>query len=410
MGEWQSEGRFDVQKPLRTTAREVHTFDPDGDLILQLIRTPEKERDPVADEQRKDGEDANLNVVEGQEQAAGDAPHANDGTEEHKPAEDSKTETLSDDPERPSLEEIGANVDMIVSSRHLMLASPVFKAMLRLDGFKEGHKLESAGKAEIPLPDDDPEALIILLDIIHGRNRRIPRQISLDLMTKVTILVDKYQMVEAAEVFSESWIEHLKMSIPTEYVTPEDQTAVHKWIGISWVFGNRKEFQDMTMFVQRGCGSDLEEKIEEGLLIPDIIIDTITQKRKDALFELYALVEQTIRRYQRQDIFCLRTRDVECRPSCDALLLGSLTRSASALGIYPVPDSPYGTTCFDKLAIDMMNLNAEALCDSIMPWSNSDPHKYGHGFHDAVKLKLDDLEKRLSGLDMGEYKKSKVGP
>ncbi len=138
--------------------------------------------------------------------------------------------------------------------------------------------------------------------------------------------------------------------------------------------------------------------------------DTITQKRKDALFELYALVEQTIRRYQRQDIFCLRTRDVECRPSCDALLLGSLTRSASAFDIYPVPDSPYGTTCFNELAKDMKRLKAEALCDSIMLWYTSNPHKLGHGFHDVVKVKLEEIEKRLSGLNIREYKKSKVGP
>ncbi|KAF8865170.1 hypothetical protein BDZ45DRAFT_475398 [Acephala macrosclerotiorum] len=195
---------------------------------------------------------------------------------------DSKTETpyaLSDDVEETTPEMAGVKVDMIVSSRHLMLASPVFKAMLRFGAFREGQKLDSDSKAEVPLFDDDIEALVILLDIVHGRNRQIPRQINLDLMTKITILVDKYQMVEAAEIFTEAWIEDLKKDLPTEYATEEEQNRVHKWIGISWVFGKGKEFQDMTLLVERGCGASLCDKLEEGLLILDIIIDTIMKKR-----------------------------------------------------------------------------------------------------------------------------------
>jgi hypothetical protein len=136
------------------------------------------------------------------------------------------------------VEEPDVDVHIRVSSNHMMLASPVFKAMLQHGNFKEGRELGTNGSVNVPLPDDNPEAFLVLLHVIHGRNRLVPRQVSMELMTRISNLVDKYQMVEAVEAFSCSWIEDLKTGIPTLYSTPEEQEAVHRWVGISWVFGN----------------------------------------------------------------------------------------------------------------------------------------------------------------------------
>lgn len=46
-------------------------------------------------------------------------------------------------------------VHVLVSSKHMSLASPVFKAMLT-GGFQEAVELKAAGKTEIPLPDEVP--------------------------------------------------------------------------------------------------------------------------------------------------------------------------------------------------------------------------------------------------------------
>jgi hypothetical protein len=88
---------------------------------------------------------------------------------------------------------------MLVSSKHLILASPVFKVMLQ-DCFKEGQTLRSGGFLDLLLPDDDPAAFCILLDIIHGRNRKVPREIDMGLLAGITILVDKYQLQEVVEI------------------------------------------------------------------------------------------------------------------------------------------------------------------------------------------------------------------
>jgi hypothetical protein len=103
------------------------------------------------------------------------------------------------------------NVHMRVSSKHLTMVSPVFKAMLHRGNFREGRELGNTGSVDVPLPDDNPDAFLIILDVLHGYHRKVPRDISLLMLTCISILVDKYQMVEAVEVFSNGWIEHLKL-------------------------------------------------------------------------------------------------------------------------------------------------------------------------------------------------------
>ncbi len=88
---------------------------------------------------------------------------------------------------------------MIVSSKYMMLASLVFKAMLQPGLFREGIQRNAADQMEVELPDNDQHIIVIVLNIIHGRNRFVPKQADLEILTKLAILVDKYQMVEAVE-------------------------------------------------------------------------------------------------------------------------------------------------------------------------------------------------------------------
>lgn len=74
---------------------------------------------------------------------------------------------------------------MLVSSAHLKLASPVFKAMLQSNRFMEGQTLKTTGKVEIALPDDDAESVELLMNIVHNRSKRIPRQINVESLSQV---------------------------------------------------------------------------------------------------------------------------------------------------------------------------------------------------------------------------------
>ena len=126
---------------------------------------------------------------------------------------------------------------MRVSSRHMILASIVFKAMLSRD-FNEGVTLEKQGVLEVPLPDDDHAALLIVLNVIHGHIRKVPRQIDLQTLTKIAVLVDKYEFHESVEWFPDSWIDHLKSNLPTA-----DITNVAAWLCIFWVLKKPVEFE-----------------------------------------------------------------------------------------------------------------------------------------------------------------------
>jgi hypothetical protein len=63
-----------------------------------------------------------------------------------------------------------SEVHMRVSSRHMILASRSFRDMPGNDNFEEGQTLRSEGKVNV-LPKDDPDAFIVLLNVIHGRTR-----------------------------------------------------------------------------------------------------------------------------------------------------------------------------------------------------------------------------------------------
>jgi hypothetical protein len=125
---------------------------------------------------------------------------------------------------------------MRVSSSHLALASPYFKRMLR-GGWKEGHTLRSDGGVHLDVKEWDHEALLILMNIIHGHTRKVPRLVSLEVLAKIAVLVDYYECVEVVEVFSDMWINQLEKQPPRIY-----SRDLILWICISWVFRLSKQF------------------------------------------------------------------------------------------------------------------------------------------------------------------------
>ena len=131
-----------------------------------------------------------------------------------------------------------------MSSKHLTLASPIFKTILQ-PKFKEGLQLHSHGYTELPLPDDNPAALLILLNLIHGQFRKVPRKIDLWMLTELAVLVDKYKLLETAEMLLDYWLQHLKYTIPL--VLNNDLLP---WIYILRVFRKPDIFEKVTRVAQ----------------------------------------------------------------------------------------------------------------------------------------------------------------
>ena len=162
-------------------------------------------------------------------------------------------------------EELFQNTIVRVSSKHLTLASRVFKRMLQAR-FKEGLELHSKGSAELPLPDDDPAALLILLNLIHGKTRKVPRKVKLSRMTELAILVDKYELFDSVELWVDHWVRHLQGTVPVAL-----GGDLLLWMCISWVFKRADIFKRLTKIAQLEREGLLEA---DQLPIPQSVLGT----------------------------------------------------------------------------------------------------------------------------------------
>jgi hypothetical protein len=136
-----------------------------------------------------------------------------------------------------------------VSSRHLTLASPKFERMLSGENWKEGVRNEHDGLYYIYTEDWDMEALLLLLGILHHRNRQVPRTVSLEMLAKIVVLIDYYDCAEALETFTERWVEHLKVTSPVPSHFCRDLML---WMCIAWVLRLPHEFaQTTTVAIRR---------------------------------------------------------------------------------------------------------------------------------------------------------------
>ncbi|KAK8075647.1 hypothetical protein PG997_010310 [Apiospora hydei] len=87
----------------------------------------------------------------------------------------------------------------------------------------------------------DPDALLILMEIIHGRHRGVPRRPGLEKIAKIAVLVDYYGCHEVVECSAERWTELLKDTRPKQY-----GRDLVLWLAICYVFYRPNIFWNLT--------------------------------------------------------------------------------------------------------------------------------------------------------------------
>lgn len=121
-----------------------------------------------------------------------------------------------------------------VSSRHLSLASRRLRDKLRHSATADA---DSAGRTRLVLPADrhhDPAAVVIVMDAVHGRGRKVPRALgSIEALARVAAFVDEFRCLEAVEVYAERWVDGLlsASALPGEY-----GRDLVLWLYVSYVF------------------------------------------------------------------------------------------------------------------------------------------------------------------------------
>ena len=142
-------------------------------------------------------------------------------------------------------EESGSQrVRIRVSSKHLRLASAILESMPQPTSQKNP-ELHLTKYAELQLPNDNPAALLVLLNAIHGRWRQLPHTIDLRMLVEISILVDKYELLEIAEVLLDRWYPALVATIPQAW-----NNDLLPWMCISMVFQNPKIWRHVTRIAQ----------------------------------------------------------------------------------------------------------------------------------------------------------------
>jgi hypothetical protein len=133
-----------------------------------------------------------------------------------------------------------------VSSRHLMSGSAKFRN--ELTGPWDESSKKKDGMYHLNTSEWDIEAFAIFLNVLHLRNRQVPKALSLEMLAKVAVLVDYYRCWEAFDLFSILWVENVrgKEPVPGAYMR-----ELMLWMVVSWVFRLPYEFMQTTRIAIR---------------------------------------------------------------------------------------------------------------------------------------------------------------
>lgn len=178
-------------------------LDPDGDVCLQLRDYrpyyPNTRLEWVSDWEELEDAD----TVE--ESTAHESPANEEVSGEESSEEGTDEEDLTD-----------SELHLIVSSKVLSLASPVFKAMF-FGNFKEGLELarnKAIGSSEpypVELPDDYANAALVVCSILYSKTKQIPERLHLCYMEELGIFVDKYQCGHVLKHAAQIWMNGTEM-------------------------------------------------------------------------------------------------------------------------------------------------------------------------------------------------------
>ena len=132
---------------------------------------------------------------------------------------------------------------LIVSSNPMCLASPVWRAMLN----PKSHFRE-AERQEVEFPDDNLDALLIVLRVAHLKFRDLPKSLSFDGLVNLAVVSDKYDTVGIVRPWLPQWL--------APWYKESCSPGYEEWLSIAWTFGDFATFQKVTRHLIESCDID----------------------------------------------------------------------------------------------------------------------------------------------------------
>ncbi|TGO48210.1 hypothetical protein BCON_0247g00040 [Botryotinia convoluta] len=318
-------------------------------------------------------------------------------------------------------------IKILCSSKHLGLASAVFKAMLRPNVYNEGTILSHVGKVEIPLPEDDAEIMTTLVLLVHGRHQHPDFRpiVTIDCLGQAAILVDKYQMHEATNFLTAEWARSYFHQYP---ILSHRLSDLPLLFCITWVFNMEDDFRETTRQIQyKTVGSIIDSvaSFPVDLPIPQSVIQKLENSRCANIRRVFEIIRLMIT--TREDNidsarrFCKATGRSETpedaykvqqhRKRCDRVVLDGLISAASQKGLWPlnVAQSLVDTSSVYRVAEKATNLDFTTECERLIDlhtdhtgimYEVASCRRIRKGIEAGVRL----IEGRLVGLDLKREK------
>ncbi|KAL6715638.1 hypothetical protein ACLMJK_006599 [Lecanora helva] len=174
-----------------------------------------------------------------------------------------------------------------VSSKILSIASPVLAAMLG-PKYAEGNTLSTTGSLELTLPEDDPEAMVWVCNIVHLKQSFT--HISVALMEKIAVTCDKYDMSGALSVWGEAWLSHIDLST-------DGEARYGRLLWIAYALGCQTVFYNKSynmIWYHTEAELRLMKEDWKGTSIPEDVLKAIMKQRKGALKRIFTAIDALI--------------------------------------------------------------------------------------------------------------------
>ncbi|RAL07049.1 BTB/POZ domain-containing protein [Aspergillus homomorphus CBS 101889] len=297
---------------MSATDLSTHIIDPDGDVVI-VLHDPNHAFAP-------------WNKA-GTPEMASPSSSGTDENDKHEGNPNVQSVKISGDCNKEATKEVHR---ILVSGKHLALASSYFKNMLR-GTWKETTSHSATGPMEIAAEGWDLEALLIVLQVLHCQNSQIPRKLSLEMIAKIAVVADYYQCKEALGFFSQTWLDSLDQAPPSTYCR---DLLLCTWI--SWFFGRQSQFRQTTSAAASRSTSPVDSL---GLPIPGAIIadqnsrPLINEKRTKAIANILQQLHSKLDRL---------LGSTSCIFECSSIMYGALSIRMHSSGLlYPRPVAPF---------------------------------------------------------------------
>ncbi|KAI2612176.1 uncharacterized protein GGS25DRAFT_474095 [Hypoxylon fragiforme] len=216
------------------------------------------------------------------------------------------------------------DVRFLLSSKHLSLASDYFKRMFR-SPWKESSADLSTGYHHVDAKDWDPDALLILMQILHCQNAAVPTSVDLEMLAKLAVLVDYYRCHDATTIWVKTWIPNVKDSVPSVKSCFPNKCGRNLilWILIARVFDLQDISRTVFEVACKYCPCPLPT-----LDLPIVsVAEKVNSIRLHTLEGIFDILDWFLASYL--------NGTAGCSMECSAMLLGWLTKRMDGPKILP---------------------------------------------------------------------------